>query len=250
MHTPVPLRPQGFFSAIRPAPLAQAPQPAHRVPSPAAKIMVSQLRAAGIDQEVVLRAMLAVPRQAFIDPAYAHRAYENIALPIGYQQTISQPWIVARMLSLALETQSAGTSNERCWLEIGTGCGYQAAVMAHCASQVYSIERIAHLHHAAQRHLAAIGLDAVHLLHNDGAAGWPSTTTPRLAFHAIVVAAAAITIAPAWLQQLVVGGRLIAPIETPSGQQQLTVIDRVSTHQWQRSTLDTVQFVPLQVGIV
>ena len=210
---------------------------------------MAALRATGIANETVLAAMLAVPRHVFVDAAFAPRAYDNAALPIAYQQTISQPWIVARMLALALDAPSAADFAKRRWLEIGTGCGYQAAIMAHCAAQVCSIERIEGLHHVAAQHLALIGQTQVQLLHSDGAAGWPEASASS-GFHAIVVAAAGLDIAPAWLQQLAVGGRLVAPVGPAQGEQHLHVVDRLSATEWRRSVQGAVQFVPLLAGVV
>lgn len=251
MQSNAPLRPQGFFKASPSVPLARTASgqnPARLPPTAAAKAMVAGLRAAGIAHETVLAAMLAVPRHAFVDATFAPRAYDNVALPIAFGQTISQPWIVARMLALALEAPCNESFAARRWLEVGTGCGYQAAVMAQCAARVCSIERIAGLHQLATQHLRLIEQTQVQLLHGDGAAGWLDAGAPS-GFHAIVVAAAGIEIAPAWLQQLAVGGRLVAPVGPAQGEQQLHVIDRISATQWQRSVQGAVQFVPLLAGV-
>lgn len=201
--------------------------------------MVQRLYIDGITDERVLIAMAQVPRHQFVDEALASRAYDNAALPIGASQTISQPWIVARMIAVARNGREL-----RRVLEVGTGCGYQAAVLAGVARDVYSIERIRSLHEMARARLRALRLTHVHLSLGDGAAGVPGAAP----FDAIVVAAAGPSIPQALLEQLAPGGRLVAP-EGVGGQQRLILVERTGTHRWQRTELESVRFVPLQSGV-
>jgi protein-L-isoaspartate(D-aspartate) O-methyltransferase len=198
--------------------------------------MVARLREEGIRDEAVLSAMAAVPRHIFIEEALASRAYEDTALPIGFEQTISQPFIVARMIE-ALRDQKP----LRNVLEIGTGCGYQAALLARLAKDVYSVERIAGLLEAARRNLRALRLSNLRLVHGDGALGLPEAAP----FDAIIVAAAAPEIPGALLQQLAPGGRMIVPVG--SADQALHLIERTSAGFSERR-LEAVRFVPLRGG--
>lgn len=200
--------------------------------------MVAQLAQAGIRHPAVLAAMQQVPRHYFVDEALASRAYENAALPIGAGQTISQPWIVARMAEAALAGGSLGKV-----LEIGTGCGYQAAVLACVSQQVVSIERIRALHDAARERLAGLPWRNIRLVLGDGRAGWPGAAP----YDAILVAAAGPEVPPALLQQLAPGGRLLAP--EGAGQQRLVLIERLGREQFRRTELEPVRFVPLQTGV-
>lgn len=203
--------------------------------------LVERLAVRGIRDVNVLNAMRVVPRHRFIEPGLASRAYEDVALPIGHEQTISQPFIVARMAELALNGRT------RCQrvLEVGTGCGYQAAVLAQFSDRVFSIERIRALHEAAQHHLRG-WVKNVRLVLGDGRLGLPAEQP----FDAIVVAAAGLEIPPAWLEQLALGGRIVAPLARAAGAgQRLVVVERVAEHDWQRQDLDAVNFVPLLGGI-
>jgi protein-L-isoaspartate(D-aspartate) O-methyltransferase len=201
--------------------------------------MVDRLVQQGINDHRVLRAMLNVPRHIFVDQGLASRAYEDAALPIGYSQTISQPWVVARMVSAVCENRTIGRV-----LEVGAGCGYQAAVLAQIIPQVYAIERIRGLYQLASTNLRALRLNGrVRLTHGDGMAGLPGSAP----FDAIVVAAAGLEIPQALLDQLAVGGRLIAPEGTTT--QQLVLIERTGVSTWHREYLDFVRFVPLRPGI-
>jgi len=201
--------------------------------------MVQRLRAQGITDERVLAAMAAVPRHLFVDEALASRAYEDAALPIGHSQTISQPWVVARMLAAACE----GREPTRV-LEVGAGCGYQAAVLAQFVREVHAIERIRGLFELARMHLRALRLATrVRLVHGDGMLGLPGVAP----FDAIVVAAAGLSIPQALLAQLAPGGRLIAPEGGTS--QRLVLIERTGTASWNRRELEAVRFVPLRAGI-
>ena len=198
--------------------------------------MVARLRENGIRDEAVLVAMAAVPRHLFVDEGLASRAYEDTALPIGFEQTISQPFVVARMI----EAVRAGKRFARV-LEVGTGCGYQAAVLAHLAKDVYSVERIAGLLEKARGNLRPMRLSNLRLVHGDGAKGLAEAAP----FDGIIVAAAASGVPDALLQQLAPGGRMIVPVG--SGDQALCLIERTAaglTQQW----LDAVRFVPLRGG--
>ncbi|KVN06521.1 protein-L-isoaspartate(D-aspartate) O-methyltransferase [Burkholderia diffusa] len=239
------------------APKPTAPKPA--VPKPAApsvapagafaltservrERMVERLRANGVTDARVLDAMAAVPRHMFVDPGLATQAYEDAALPIGHQQTISKPSVVARMIELAM----AGRTLERV-LEIGTGCGYQAAVLSHVARDVYSIERIKPLYERAKLNLRPLRVPNIRLHYGDGRVGLPSAGP----FDAIVIAAAGLDVPQALLEQLAIGGRLVAPVGAQSGQPQvLTLVERVAHAQWRESRLDRVFFVPLKSGVI
>ncbi len=198
--------------------------------------MVARLRDKGIHDEAVLAAIAAVPRHIFVEEALASRAYEDTALPIGFEQTISQPFIVARMLEALGVQGRLGTV-----LEIGTGCGYQAAVLARLAKEVYSVERIAGLLEKARSNLRSLRLSNLRLVHADGNQGLPEAAP----FDGIIVAAAARGVPPALLQQLASGGRMIVPVGADN--QALCLIERTSTgltEKW----LDPVRFVPLRSG--
>lgn len=205
--------------------------------------MVERLRDKGIQDEIVLAAMAAVPRHIFVEEAMAHRAYEDTALPLGFSQTISQPYIVARMIELlraGREKAIPGGLGKT--LEIGAGCGYQAAVLAQLASEVYAVERIEPLLERAKNNLSKIQQSNVHLKYADGNLGL-SEAAP---FHSIIVAAAASRIPPALLQQLAVGGRMVLPVG--ASEQALSLIER--TPQGILETkLDVVRFVPLLSGV-
>jgi protein-L-isoaspartate(D-aspartate) O-methyltransferase len=205
--------------------------------------MVERLRADGIRDEVVLAAMNAVPRHIFVDEALAGRAYEDTPLPIGSGQTISQPWVVARMTELA----RAGGRLARV-LEIGTGCGYQTAVLAQIADEVYTVERIGTLLAKARRHLQALKVKNVRLKHGDGSADLGEDLT----FDAIVVTAAATHLPTALLRHLAPGGRMVLPLAQRSddgeGVQRLTVVE-ATPGGYREQTFDAVRFVPLLPGL-
>ena len=205
--------------------------------------MVRRLRAGGITDACVLQALAVVPRHLFVDAGLAAQAYEDAALPIGHHQTISRPSVVARMLELA----RAGRTLKRV-LEIGTGCGYQAAVLSRIAEDVYSIERVKPLFERAKLNLRPLRIPNIRLRYGDGRLGLP----PVAPFDAIVVAAAGLDVPQALLEQLAVGGRLVAPLaEQGTGDVQvLTLIERLGPRQWQASRLDKVFFVPLKSGVV
>jgi protein-L-isoaspartate(D-aspartate) O-methyltransferase len=200
--------------------------------------LTERLRARGIRDEVVLGVIGQVPRHLFVDEALASRAYEDIALPLGFGQTISSPHTVARMTELA---RAGGKLNRV--LEIGTGCGYQAAVLARIAKEVYSIERVAPLLAKARKHFRELRVLNVRLRHGDGLAGMPEVAP----FDAIVITAAATHVPRELLEQLVVGGRIVLPI-SQGGEQRLCVIER-SAHGYVEKKMDAVKFVPLLPGI-
>ena len=202
--------------------------------------MVERLRAAGIADEAVLAAIGAVPRHRFVEDALSHRAYEDTALPIGHGQTISQPWIVARMVELARDSGQVIDNV----LEIGTGCGYQAAVLALVARQVISVERMGALHELARANLRNLKLPNLRLMRADGMHGAPSAAP----FDASVVAAAGLQVPQDLLDQLKVGGRLVAPLG--DRRQRLTLVRRTGPSTWSREELDPVRFVPLRPGVV
>jgi len=199
--------------------------------------MIERLREQGIRDEAVLKAMTAVPRHVFVEEALAHRAYEDTALPLGFQQTISQPFIVARMIELLRNGRELGKT-----LEIGAGCGYQAAVLAQLANDVYAIERIAQLLDRARANLRHLRLPNVRLKHADGNLGLAQAAP----FDTIIVAAASSRVPPALLDQLALGGRLLLPLG--GAEQSLCLIER-SYRGYSETRLDEVRFVPLVAGV-
>ena len=199
--------------------------------------MVERLRALGIRDEAVLAVMNEVPRHIFVDEALASRAYEDISLPLGFGQTISSPHMVARMTELA----RAGRSLNKV-LEIGTGCGYQTAVLARLAAEVYSIERMAPLITKARRHLRDARIINARLRYGDGTHGMPQAAP----FDAIVITAAATHVPEALRAQLDVGGRMVVPMGSGE-EQRLCVIERTA-HGYNERRLDAVKFVPLRAG--
>jgi protein-L-isoaspartate(D-aspartate) O-methyltransferase len=200
--------------------------------------MVERLRGQGIQDETVLAAMGEVPRHLFVDEALSSRAYEDMALPLGYGQTISSPHTVARMTELARNGRPLGKV-----LEIGTGCGYQSAVLGRVARQVYSMERLAALIRKARRNLREAGVTNIHLRHGDGHAGMPEVAP----FDAIVMTAAAARAPDALLEQLGVGGRMILPVAR-NDEQHLFIIERTMRGMVERR-MDPVVFVPLLPGV-
>ena len=198
--------------------------------------MIERLRAQGIRDEAVLAAIGNVPRHLFVDEALAGRAYDDVALPINYGQTISQPYIVARMIEVLRNGKQLGRV-----LEIGTGCGYQAAVLAQVAKEVYSVERIQPLYERARKLLRELKVRNVILRYADGAAGLPDVAP----FDGIIMACAAPALLAELKEQLAIGGRMVLPIGT--AEQFLYLIER--TEQGFRETrLDAVKFVPLLTG--
>lgn len=199
--------------------------------------MVERLREKGIRSEAVLAAMAAVPRHIFVEEALASRAYEDTALPLGMGQTISQPYIVARMIELLLN----GRPGIGKTLEIGAGCGYQAAVLAQLSKEVYAVERIGPLLEKAKANMRTLQQFNVRLKHADGMLGLPEAGP----FDSIIVAAAGLNIPPALLSQLAPGGRLVLPVG--GSEQYLSLIER-SPQGYTETRLDAVRFVPLLSG--
>ena len=199
--------------------------------------LVARLRNEGISDEDVLDAIRNVPRHIFVDEALASRAYEDIALPIGMGQTISQPFIVALMSQAIVAAPTPSRV-----LEIGTGCGYQTAVLASLVSRVYTVERIELLLTRARQRLRALEVNNVWFRHGDGNAGWPECEP----FDAVLVAAAPQRVPERLVQQLVVGGRLVIPIGD-SRQQRLKVFTRTESGMNEDSIAD-VSFVPMLRG--
>jgi len=199
--------------------------------------MVERLRSQGIKDEVVLDAMASVPRHIFVDEALASRAYEDCSLPIGFGQTISNPQTVARMTELL----RGGRTLVRV-LEIGTGCGYQTAVLARLAQEVYSVERIAPLLMKARGHLRELRAANIKVKHADGSLGLEELGP----FDGIIMTAAASHVPEALLPQLAVGGRLVFPIG--AGEQRLCLIEHAA-EEYRQTTLEAVKFVPLLPGL-
>lgn len=229
---------------------APAPAPAQRAPAPAGlgldsqavrAHMVQKLAAQGIADARVLAAMNSVERHRFVDSALVNQAYEDTSLPIGLGQTISKPNVVARMIELLLAGRPGRIGRV---LEVGTGCGYQAAVLSHVATEVYSIERLRGLHEKARENLRPFRLANVHLLFGDGMAGFARGAP----YAGIIAAAGGEAVPAAWTDQLGEGGRIVAPMVTANGQQALVVVDRSGGRLTQR-ILESVHFVPLKSGI-
>lgn len=204
--------------------------------------MVQRLRQAGVRDEAVLQSMGQVPRHLFVDTALAAQAYEDTSLPIGLGQTISKPSIVARMVELLMP--ASGGVLQRV-LEIGTGCGYQAAVLSRLVKEVYSIERLKGLHERSRVNLRPLRLSNVHLIYGDGMLGFASGAP----YDAIIASASGEDVPNAWLEQLSLGGCLIAPISSGGGAQSLLKIER-TPQGWQKYVLEGVQFVPLKSGVL
>ena len=200
--------------------------------------MVERLREQGVRDQRVLAAMEAVPRHVFVEEALASRAYEDTALPIGFGQTISQPYVVAKMAETLLSGKTPGKI-----LEVGTGCGYQAAVLAQIFPEVYSIERIKALLERARRNLLGLRLANLRLAHGDGYAGLEQAAP----FHSIIVAAAAPRVPEALQRQLAPGGRMILPVSDGKNGQRLVLIER-SGRAYIETELDPVRFVPMRTG--
>ncbi len=200
--------------------------------------LVQTLRREGIKDERVLRAITQVPRHKFVDEALSSRAYENTALPIGQSQTISQPWIVARMTEAILDD-----GNPEKVLEVGTGSGYQAAILAQLVQQVFTVERIEELLKYARRRFHQLRLNNIYVRYADGHLGWPS----QAPFDGIMVTAVAKSVPQELLQQLRVGGVLVLPVER-NGQQRLITVRRTESGS-EETDLGGVVFVPMLSGL-
>lgn len=200
--------------------------------------MIARLREQGIQDEVVLSALVEIPRHEFVDEAISNRAYEDVSLPIGHEQTISQPYIVAKMSELLRHQKPLNKV-----LEVGTGCGYQTAILSKLAKEVFSVERIRALVLKSKRNLQALSCVNVKLDHADGHLGLPGFAP----FDGIIVTAAASHIPQALLDQLDIHGRLVIPVGTQ--EQILTLVERTSETEYQYTKLENVKFVPLIAGV-
>ena len=230
-------RPPGYAQAAPSAPAAQRSDLA--ATEAVRRAMVTRIARQGVLDAKVLAAMETVPRHLFIEPALSAQAYIDASLPIGHNQTISQPYIVARMI----EAMRAGGQLERV-LEIGTGCGYQAAVLSFVAKEVYSIERIKPLHELAKTNLRPLRISNLRLQYGDGMLGMPQVAP----FDGIILAAAGLEVPRALLEQLAIGAHLVAPV---GGQvQHLHRITRTGKSEWSSETLEACHFVPLRPGTV
>lgn len=239
---PVAARQGPVPSAARaPATLPRDPQPGALGSQAMRLAMVEKLQRQGLSHPAVVAALQAVERHRFVDSALANQAYEDTSLPIGLGQTISKPNVVARMLELLCEGHAGRLGRV---LEIGTGCGYQAAVLSHLAREVYSIERLRGLHDRSRTNLRPFRLSNVHLLLGDGMLGYPDGAP----YAAIIAAAGGEAIPSQWIEQLAVGGRLVAPAQTGPGSQRLIVIDKMLDGIRQQ-VLEPVLFVPLKSGV-
>jgi protein-L-isoaspartate(D-aspartate) O-methyltransferase len=198
--------------------------------------LIDRLREQGIKDEAVLAAMFEVPRHLFVDEALASRAYDDVSLPINYNQTISQPYIVARMIEVLRANAPLGRV-----LEIGTGCGYQAAVLAQLARDVYTVERIKPLYDRARKQLNDLKIRNVNVRYADGTAGLPEYAP----FDGIIIAAASPMLSAVLREQLAVGGRMVLPVG--SQDQRLYLVER-DAHGFRETRLEPVKFVPLLIG--
>jgi protein-L-isoaspartate(D-aspartate) O-methyltransferase len=243
-----PLRPQRHLhEAARDARAQTVPQGLGLDSALVRQRMVQRLRAEGIQCEPVFAAMAQVPRHAFVDTALAIQAYEDTSLPIGHGQTISKPSVVARMIELAFGGANARAQGQlgRC-LEVGTGCGYQTALLAHLARQVISVERLKPLFDKASANLSAWRLDHVRLVYGDGMLGH----APNAPYDTIIAAAGGDDLPEHWLTQLAVGGRLVAPMQRSGGRGQVLVVMDKSERGCVRTEHEGVHFVPLKSGIL
>lgn len=208
------------------------------VPDSLRHAMVARLARQGIKDDIVLRAMEAVQRHLFIEPGFSSQAYVDVSLPIGHQQTISQPYIVARMI----EVLRNGRALQRV-LEIGTGCGYQAAVLSLVAKEVFTIERLKPLHELAKNNLRPMRIPNIRLHYGDGMLGLPQVAP----FDGIILAAAGMEVPRTLLDQMAIGGRLVAPVG--DSHQVLQLIERIGKSEWTSATLENCHFVPLRSGV-
>jgi len=238
---PSPRQPGYAQAQVSPAPVAQR---SDLMASEAVRrAMVARVAKQGVKDGVVLGAMEAVPRHLFIEPALSAQAYIDASLPIGHNQTISQPYIVARMIEAMRASMPAGGQLGRV-LEIGTGCGYQAAVLSFVAREVYSIERIKPLHELAKTNLRPMRISNLRLQYGDGMLGLPQVAP----FDGIILAAAGLEVPQALLEQLAIGAHLVAPVGAQV--QRLERITRIGKSEWASETLEACHFVPLRPGTV
>jgi protein-L-isoaspartate(D-aspartate) O-methyltransferase len=229
----------------KPTPTTPCPSPSALDPSALHKRMVERLQAAGLVHPAVIRSIAQVPRHCFVDAALVNQAYEDNSLPIGLGQTISKPSIVARMLELLHQghyAQSSATLGAT--LEIGSGCGYQTALLARLARQLISVERLRPLYDKTLETLAPFKLSNLRLVYGDGMLGHP----PNAPYHSIIAAAGGDAVPQAWLDQLAVGGRLVAPVQEPGRAGQVLLVIDKTEQGWSRSEYEAVNFVPLKSG--
>jgi protein-L-isoaspartate(D-aspartate) O-methyltransferase len=208
------------------------------------RAMAAYVARQGVKDPQVLGALETMPRHMFIEPALSSQAYADVSLPIGHNQTISQPYIVARMIELLKEGGLPRSGQLQRVLEIGTGCGYQAAVLSCVAQEVYSIERIKPLHELAKANLRPLRIPNLRLHYGDGMLGLPQVAP----FDGIILAAAGLEVPRALLEQLAIGARLVAPVGAQV--QHLQRITRTGKSEWTSETLEACHFVPLRPGIV
>jgi protein-L-isoaspartate(D-aspartate) O-methyltransferase len=241
------LRPQAPVQhAKRDAALQQAPSGLGLDSADVRKRMAARLRDAGVRDERALAALAQVPRHLFVDAALVTQAYEDTSLPIGHGQTISKPSVVARMIELLLgganarRTQQLGRV-----LEIGTGCGYQAAVLSTLAQHVVSIERLRPLHDKARELLAPLRPAHLRLVYGDGMRGHP----PNAPYDSIIAAAGGDSVPTAWLEQLAIGGRLVSPVRQAGSERQVLMVMDRHEHGIEQAVYEAVHFVPLKSGL-
>lgn len=238
----LPTQPVATASTRQPVPRL-APQGLGLDSQAVRQAMVNKLAAQGITDVRVLAAMGSIERHRFVDSALVNQAYEDTSLPIGLGQTISKPGVVSRMIELLLNGRPDKPGRV---LEIGTGCGYQAAVLSRVATEVYSIERLRGLHEKARENLRLLRLPNVHLLFGDGMLGYAKGAP----YAAIISAAGGEAVPQAWTDQLAVGGRLVAPVlASGSGRQQALVVIDKTDRGLKQTVLEAVHFVPLKSGI-
>ena len=225
----------------RARPAAEQSRPMSMVSDAVRSAMVGRIARLGVRDDKVLAAMSAIPRHLFLEPGLASQAYIDASLPIGHHQTISQPYIVARMIEVMRSNRNGGVLTRV--LEIGTGCGYQAAVLSRVATEVYSIERIRALHELAKANLRPMRIPNIRLHYGDGMLGFPQVAP----FDGIILAAAGMEVPQTLLEQLTIGGRLVAPV---GGRHQvLQLVERVGHDEWTTATLENCHFVPLRPGM-
>jgi len=241
------LRPQAPVQhAQRDAGKAQAPSGLGLDSADVRKRMAARLRDIGVRDERVLAAMAQVPRHQFVDAALVTQAYEDTSLPIGHGQTISKPSVVARMIELLLAGANARRSQHLGRvLEIGTGCGYQAAVLSALAQHVVSVERLRPLHDKARELLAPLRPAHLRLVYGDGMRGHP----PNAPYDSIIAAAGGDSVPNAWLEQLAIGGRLVSPVRRAGSERQVLVVMDRHEHGIEQAVYEAVHFVPLKSGL-
>jgi len=237
---PAPRTP-GYVQVASSAPAAQRSDLA--ATEAVRRAMVGRVARQGVSDPQVLMAMETVPRHLFIEPAMSGQAYIDASLPIGHNQTISQPYIVARMIEAMNGSRQAGGALGKV-LEIGTGCGYQAAVLSFVAKEVYSIERIKPLHELAKTNLRPLRISNLRLQYGDGMLGLPQVAP----FDGIILAAAGLEVPRALLEQLAIGAHLVAPVGAQV--QHLHRITRTGKSEWTSETLEACHFVPLRPGTI